>query len=344
MPTQPAPARLPLLLTMGDPAGIGPAITLTAWLARRERGLSPFLVLGDPDLYRARARQLNLQVPVTQSGDLAELNEKFDHALCVLPLPLAAPARPGKPDTRNAETVIASIKRAVDLIHAGRGGALITNPISKQVLYEAGFPYPGHTEYLGALAQAHGERAEPVMMLHCPQLRVVPATVHIPLRQVPTSLTRERIETVVRVTADALAARFGVSHPRIAVTGLNPHAGEEGALGEEEQRVIAPAIAALREAGYTITGPWPADTIFQERLRDSYDCVIAMYHDQALIPIKTLAFDHAVNITLGLPFLRTSPDHGTAFDIAGSGKASPSSLIEALRVAAQAAQGERVGA
>jgi len=221
---------------------------------------------------------------------------------------------------------------------AGRAAAVVTNPVAKNVLYGSGFAEPGHTEFLAKLAQqATGKPVRPVMMLWSPELAVVPVTIHLPLKEVPGRLTADLIVETGRIVARDLAVKFGVERPRLAIAGLNPHAGEEGALGEEDRTVVTPAVARLAAEGIDVRGPMPADTMFNERARASYDAALCMYHDQALIPIKTLAFDHAVNVTLGLPFIRTSPDHGTAFDIAGSGRANPSSLIAALRLAARLA-------
>jgi 4-hydroxythreonine-4-phosphate dehydrogenase len=242
-----------------------------------------------------------------------------------------------QPDGTSAAATIASIRQAVSDVVAGRAAAVVTNPVAKSVLYRAGFEHPGHTEFLAELAATGGRRPQPVMMLWSPALAVVPVTIHLSLRDAISSLTSELIVTTARIVVADLQAHFGLMRPRLAMSGLNPHAGEDGALGIEEQTIVAPAIKILRDAGIDVTGPLPADTMFHEAARKTYDCALCMYHDQALIPIKTLAFDDAVNVTLGLPFVRTSPDHGTAFDIAGSGRASPSSLIAALRLAARMA-------
>ncbi len=251
-------------------------------------------------------------------------------------IPLAHPARPGAPDPANGAATILAISRAVGDIASERAGAIVTNPIAKAVLYQAGFAHPGHTEYLGALAKGHwpSEPADPVMMIASPDLRVVPVTIHVALKAVPGLLTTEKIIATARVVAAALKRDFGIAHPRLAVTGLNPHAGEEGALGTEDRDVIEPAVAVLRAEGLDVSGPHSADTLFHAAARATYDVAICMYHDQALIPVKTLAFDEGVNVTLGLPFVRTSPDHGTAFGIAGRGIASASSLKAALKLAA----------
>jgi 4-hydroxythreonine-4-phosphate dehydrogenase len=254
-------------------------------------------------------------------------------------VPLDGPpvaTEPGKPDASSAPAAIASIRRAVTDVLAGSAAAIVTNPVAKNVLYRSGFAEPGHTEFLSRLVQeATGKITKPVMMLWSPELAVVPVTIHLPLRDVVTQLTSELVTETGRITARDLTARFGILRPRIAVAGLNPHAGEEGALGEEDRSIVAPAVKRLQDEGIDAVGPLPADTLFHERARAAYDVALCMYHDQALIPIKTLAFEHAVNVTLGLPFVRTSPDHGTAFDIAGKGTADPSSLMAALMLAAR---------
>jgi 4-hydroxythreonine-4-phosphate dehydrogenase len=258
----------------------------------------------------------------------------FAQALPVVDIGVTITAKPGQPDNSSAPAAIASIRRAVHDVHTGRAQAVVTNPVAKAILYRSGFAEPGHTEYLAKLAaEMMGIVAQPVMMLWSPELAVVPVTIHLPLREVMTQLTTELITSTGEIVARDLSERFGIARPRLAIAGLNPHAGEDGALGEEDGMVVAPAVARLRAQGIEARGPLPADTLFHAAARATYDAVLAMYHDQALIPIKTLAFDHAVNVTLGLPFVRTSPDHGTAFDIAGSGRADPSSLIAALRLA-----------
>jgi 4-hydroxythreonine-4-phosphate dehydrogenase len=315
---------LPLAVTMGDPAGVGGEIMLKAWLAQQHA----FVALDDPARLGALASHLGLAVPIRQIEVPAEAS-CFADALPVLCVPLAVPARAGHPDPANAGAVTRSIERAVALALAGAVGGVVTNPISKAVLYAAGFPHPGHTEFLGVLTGA-----VPVMMLASPMLRVVPVTVHVSLQQALQSLTTERIVAVSRITASALARDFGVKRPRLAIAGLNPHAGEGGALGVEEANLISPAMAILRNDGVDVSGPWPPDTMFTPAARARYDAAICMYHDQALIPLKTLDMAHGVNVTLGLPIIRTSPDHGTAFDIAGTGQADPASLLAALNLAA----------
>ena len=308
-----------LVLSMGDPAGIGGEIAGKAWTALRESGPG-FVMVGDPG---------GMGVPVRVVGSVAEGRQVFGEALPVLALTLEVAVVPGRPDTGNARAVIASIERAVRLVQAGEARAVVTNPIAKCVLYGAGFAFPGHTEFLGALTGC----ARPVMMLVNRYLRVVPVTVHVGLLQAIGALTMETIVETGRIVDAALRAHFAVLAPRLAVCGLNPHAGEGGAMGDEEARIIQPAIEAMRAAGVDARGPYPPDTAFTPDARAGYDAVLCMYHDQALIPLKTLDMASGVNVTLGLPIVRTSPDHGTAFDIAGHGRADPSSLIAALRLA-----------
>jgi 4-hydroxythreonine-4-phosphate dehydrogenase len=330
-----AHGRLPLALTLGEPAGIGPDLALELWQRRIELDLPDFYLIADPVFLQARARILGLEIPLRVVAP-AQASAAFERALPVVPLDVAVTAAPGKPDTSSAPAAIASIRRAVADVLAGSASAVVTNPVAKNVLYRAGFAEPGHTEFLGRLAaEATGTAVRPVMMLWSSELAVVPVTIHLPLRDVVAALSTGLIVATARIVARDLHTRFGVKHPRIAVAGLNPHAGEDGALGIEDRDIVAPAIAQLKAEGIDALGPLPADTMFHERARAGYDVAMCMYHDQALIPIKTLAFDHAVNVTLGLPFVRTSPDHGTAFDIAGTGKADPSSLVAALALAAR---------
>ena len=323
----------PLALTLGEPAGIGPDITLKAWQARNEQHIPPFYLIGDPQFIKRRARDLGLDVGVV-SVDPNDAAAAFNDHLPVVPLDTLITAEPGHPDRTSAPAAITSIKRAVSDVLAGRASAIVTNPIAKSVLYREGFSDPGHTEYLARLTrESTGATPQPVMMLWSPALAVVPVTVHIPLSQVVDRLTIDLLVTTARIVARDMRERFGIARPRLLCAGLNPHAGEEGTLGLEENDVIAPALDILRREGIVIRGPVSADTMFHARARAGYDAALCMYHDQALIPIKTLAFDEAVNVTLGLPFVRTSPDHGTAFDIAGTGRADPSSLIAALKLA-----------
>lgn len=313
----------PLALTMGDPAGIGGELTVRAWQTLHRSGPC-FVALDDP--------QRLTGIPIAEIGAPAEAAALFPTALPVLPVKLAEPPHPGRPNKANARAVIASIERATALCLSGEASGMVTNPINKAALYDAGFAYPGHTEFLAALTGAHGKQ---IMMLASPDLRVVPVTVHASLRNSIGMLTTEAIIAAARTTAQALNRDFGVAHPRLGIAGLNPHAGEQGALGDEETTIIAPAIATLRAEGIDVSGPWPPDTMFTRAARARYDAAICMYHDQALIPLKTLDMDHGVNVTLGLPIVRTSPDHGTAYDIAGKGTADPSSLIAAIQLAAE---------
>jgi 4-hydroxythreonine-4-phosphate dehydrogenase len=330
---------LPLALSQGDPSGIGSELTLKAWLKTHESKDAPrFLAVANPDHLGAAARHLDLKVPLKiDSG--CEAAQIFPYALPVRALEHCVYGKPGAPDARDAAGAIASIDACVRLIRDGIAAAAVTNPVSKQLFYEANFGYPGHTEYLAELAQRYfGMSGRPVMLIWSPELAVVPATIHVPLARVPALLSRALLVETATIVARDLAARFGITNPRLAFTGFNPHAGEGGAMGREEIEIIAPALAELKAAGVAVTGPHAADSLFRPSARQNYDAIVAMYHDQALIPIKTIAFDHAVNVTLGLPFIRTSPDHGTAFDIAGKGIADPASLIGALHLAARLAR------
>lgn len=335
--------NLPFALTMGDPSGIGPDITLQAWLARHEYNVPTFFSVADRAILQDRAKHIGYDILIKEISEPEQAFATFDHALPVLPLsPIFVKTQitPGQAQLEAAEVILQSIRLAVQLIQQGRVGAVITNPIQKSVLYQSGFSHPGHTEFLGELSkkvftQSH---CNPVMMLAAEDLRVVPATIHIPLKDVFRHLTEALLVSTAHTLVDGLQRYFACPSPRLAFTGLNPHAGENGALGNEDDEIIRPALNKLADQGYYVTGPHPADTIFHQAVRKTYDAVIAMYHDQALIPVKTIGFDTGVNITLGLPFIRTSPDHGTAYDIAGSGKANPRSLIEALKVAHHMAQ------
>lgn len=314
----------PLALTCGDPAGVGPEIAVKAWQALR--GEIPFFWIGDPS-------HLPKGTPVAEIASPEDTHGA--EGLPVLTHAFPAPATPGTPTAANASGVVEVIRRAVKACQAGTASGLVTCPISKKVLIDgAGFGFPGHTEFLADLAGG----VDVAMMLACPELRVVPATIHIPLTAVPEALTPDRLERTLRITRAALISDFGIPSPRIAVAGLNPHAGEGGAMGDEETRVISPVLERLRAEGFDLIGPLPADTMFHPPARARYDAAVAMYHDQALIPIKTIDFAGGVNVTLGLPFVRTSPDHGTAFDIAGQDAADPTSLIAALRLAHETAR------
>jgi len=315
--------NLPVALTCGEPAGIGPEITAKAW--EKLRNELPFFLIGDP-----------AHLPKTTNwkaiGSPSESTSVFNESLPVLPMQFGSSRIAGELQPDHASGVIRSIEMAVEFARSGQASAVCTNPINKKALKDgAGFAYPGHTEFLASL----GGDANVVMMLASEELKVVPATIHIPLTDVPSSLTPATLETCIRVTHRAMVDDFGIAAPRIAVAGLNPHAGEGGAMGSEDAEVIEPVLNKLRAEGLNLTDPLPADTMFHARARAGYDVAVCMYHDQALIPIKTLAFDKGVNVTLGLPFVRTSPDHGTALDIAGKGIADPTSLIEALRLAAE---------
>ncbi len=330
--SEPVDPSAPIVLTCGEPAGIGPEIAAAAWTALGAR--LPFVYLGDPG-------HLPAGTPVCRIRDPGEARHAAGRGLPVLAHPFPGSRRPGVPVPEQAAAVVAVIARAVDLVRGGACAAMVTNPIHKKALMDgAGFAHPGHTEYLASLAGV----PRVVMMLASERLRVVPATIHMALSDVPAALDRGLLGDTVRITDMALRRDFGIETPRIAVTGLNPHAGEGGVMGREEIETIGPVIDALRQEGLAVTGPHAADTLFHEAARRTYDAAIAMYHDQALIPIKTLDFDSGVNVTLGLPFVRTSPDHGTAFDIAGSGRANPTSLIAALRLAESMARNRRAAA
>lgn len=330
---------LPLAITMGDPAGIGGDVILQAW-SKHRTALPPFFVIDDPGRLGALALQLKLNCSIQTITEPGEALTHFSKALPVLPAdpPLATPAMLGVPDPTNAAAVIGAIDKAVGFVNEGQAAGLVTNPIHKASLQDAGFAYPGHTEYLGHLA---GPSHQPVMMLASNTvrggLRVVPVTIHLSHRDAAQKLTTEAIISHSKITAAALQRDFGLTAPRLAVAALNPHAGEDGKFGDEEQTIIAPAIAALRDLGIDANGPWPADTLFHKDARETHDAVVCMYHDQALIPLKTLDFYGGVNITLGLPFVRTSPDHGTAFSLAGKGTARCDSLVAALHVASEIA-------
>lgn len=329
-----------LALTPGEPAGVGCELAADAWLRRGRDDIPPFLLIDDPDRVAARLRSIGRTVPIAAVEAPEQAAERFAEAMPVLPHRFPADDRPGRPDPRNGKAVSDAIERAVALVRGGSAAAVVTNPIQKETLYQAGFAFPGHTEFLAHLA---GPGTVPVMLLASPELRVVPVTIHIPLAEVPRRLTVEGILSVARITAAAMRRDFGIARPRLALAGLNPHAGEGGALGREDQEVVAPAVAALRAEGIDAAGPLPADTMFHEEARRTYDVALGMYHDQVLVPLKTLDFWGGVNVTLGLPFVRTSPDHGTALALAGTGRARPDSLVAALRLAAHMA-GRRAAA
>lgn len=326
-------SQAPIAVTMGDPAGIGGELTLAAWLARRGAGPA-FFVIDCPARLAAVAKALNLNVPIRECApeDAAGI---FADALPVMPQTLPSTPVPGRPDPTHAHAAIASIKLATELALSGRAAGLVTNPVYKRNLYEAGFKYPGQTEFVGALTDP---TAQPIMLLASPALKVAPLTTHLPLLDAIRAVSTEAIVQLGAALAAALAQDFGASPARIAVAGLNPHAGEEGKMGREDIDVIAPAVAQLRAAGILATGPLSPDSMFHEDARAQFDAALCMYHDQALIPLKTLDFRSGVNVTLGLPVVRTSPDHGTAFDIAGQGTADPSSFLAALDLAAAIAR------
>ena len=319
---------LPLVVTMGDPNGIRPDIILASWHARTKLQLPAFAVFGDAATMRSRARSLNLDVPLASLTSLSDTSRVYADALPMRHLALQ------KPNDIDA-AIVATIEGATDAVLSGQALALVTNPIAKKSLQAIPLEYPGHTAFLGLLASRyhHGRHFQPTMMLVADVLKVVPATVHIPVSAIANTLTKDLVLQTIRTTATTLVQDFGILQPRIAVAGLNPHAGEGGLIGKEEAAYITPAITEASADGIRVTGPHSADTLFHAEARATYDAVVAMYHDQALIPLKTLAFDDGVNVTLGLPFVRTSPDHGTAFDLAGTGRARPHSFIAALRLA-----------
>jgi 4-hydroxythreonine-4-phosphate dehydrogenase len=321
-------AAAPLAVTMGEPAGIGGELSLKAW-SMRQRGARPFFVLDDAVRLATLADKLGLDVPVRQIARPADACAVFDTSLPVLSVQLRGPVRAGHPDPANAPATLEAIERGARLALAGEIAGLVTNPIQKKTLQDAGFRHPGHTEYLAELAGG----VDVAMMLACPELRVVPVTIHLSLAEAVRTLDSVKIVRAGHLAAAGLKSLFGIERPRLAVAGLNPHAGEQGSMGDEEARVIAPAIEVLKRDGIDVRGPAPADTLFHAAARATYDAALCMYHDQALIPIKTVDFAGGVNVTLGLPYVRTSPDHGTALDIAGAGRADPASLIAALRMA-----------
>ena len=331
------PNHLPLAITMGEPAGIGPDIVLRLYAQRRQHDLPPFILYGHLDFLQARAQRLGLDVTLAPSAP-ADAASLFPSALPVAHVDGLVPDKPGEPTPLSGKVVIESIARAVEASLTGATRGIVTAPIHKGALYTTGFKYPGHTEYLAALCEQAGVTPMPLMMLAHDELRVIPATIHVPLRDVPALLTHDLLVSTGRIAAQSLRTRFGIAEPRIAFAGLNPHAGEGGAIGREDFDIVGPAVAQLVHEGIAAEGPIPADTLFYPPHWRRYDTVIGMYHDQALIPIKTVAFDEAVNVTLGLPIVRTSPDHGTAFDIAGKNKANPGSMTAALRMAIEIAK------
>ena len=324
----------PIAVSLGDPAGVGPELIAEAWARREAEHLPPFFVCGGAGVMREAAERRGIDVPMVAINRPAEGAERLAGALPTLDGPDGA-YRPGEPDSEGARLALASLKAATSLAAAGEVAALVTGPVSKAELAKIGYPYPGQTEFVAAACGAAPEDA--VMMLAGPRLRTVPMTVHCALSEVPARLSVELIRRRVAIVASALRQDFGIASPHVAICGLNPHAGENGRMGREEIEIIGPAIEALRAEGINATGPHPADTLFAPHIRGTYDVAIAMYHDQALVPLKALDFDKGVNVTLGLPIVRTSPDHGTAFGIAGTGKASANATIAAIRTAGEMA-------
>ncbi len=322
--------KSPLVITMGEPAGIAAEVTIKSWLAAKTEKLPCFYIIGDIEYYRDQSKLLGIDIKIIEISSPIEANQAFDHGLPVLPLKLPNKPIAGKLDKNNSNSVIKSIDMAVEHVQNLQAGAVITNPIQKSILYDVGFRHSGHTEYLGELA---GKDISPVMMLACDNLRVVPITIHMSLAEAINSLCIDDIVKIAKITAMSLKDSFNIDNPKLAIAALNPHAGENGAMGDEEITIIKPAVDKLRALGIHITEPLPADTLFHMDARKKYDVILCMYHDQALIPLKTIDFFGGVNITLGLPFIRTSPDHGTALDIAGKGIACAKSMIIAIQQA-----------
>ncbi|PVB63394.1 4-hydroxythreonine-4-phosphate dehydrogenase PdxA [Labrenzia sp. 011] len=335
--------KQPIAVTMGEPAGIGPDLVLLAWANRKALQLPPFYVRGDEALLASRAKTIDLNIRI-ESVSPDQASTHFPKSLPIVQTGPALSDRPGVEQAETAPSVVASIEGCVEDIRNGLASAVVTNPINKAALYRTGFTYPGHTEFLGALAEKHwpGAPATPVMMIAGPELMVVPVTIHIAIKDVPAALNEDLIVETAKITANDLRTRFGYTNPRLALCGLNPHAGEGGTMGTEDRDVIAPAVARLKAEGIAATGPHSADTLFHPQARNTYDCVLGMYHDQVLIPAKTIGFDEGVNVTLGLPFVRTSPDHGTAYDLAGSGTARIDSFSSAVRMADALAHPDQV--
>ncbi|MFN3171386.1 MAG: 4-hydroxythreonine-4-phosphate dehydrogenase PdxA [Hyphomicrobiales bacterium] len=336
----------PLAVSMGEPAGIGPDIILQAFQQLQSEASTPHLIVfGDPALFQSRAKRMGFAIEIAALDSFDDARRQSDNTLSVVDVG-AVTDTPGDLDQSTGAVTVAALRGALDAVKSGLCAGLVTAPIHKANLYATGFGFPGHTEFLEAFAQEHWPDMHPmaVMMLAGPELRTVPVTVHIPLNDVAGSLTTQRIIDVGIATARDLTKRFGIAEPRLAIAGLNPHAGEDGTLGSEDDAVIAPAVAALRQAGIDAVGPLPADTMFHAEARQTFDAALCMYHDQALVPVKALDFHNTVNVTLGLPFVRTSPDHGTALSLAGTGKASPASMIAAIRLADEMSQRARAAA
>jgi len=325
---------LPIAVTMGDPAGISTEITALSWKYIQENENSTFFIISRASLFEEYNSSALDKIKFETIHSPSDAPAIFPHALPILELPEQVEAMPGQPDPANGEMTIKSISMAVDFVQSNQASSLVTAPINKHVLYQAGFEFPGHTEFLAELAaQGQLNIQRPVMMLVSSQLRTVPLTIHIPLSEVPKAITKQLIQETAHIISADMQKYFRLQSPKIAVAGLNPHAGENGSMGKTESEIIEPALRDLKKQGFNISGPHPADTLFHAKARKNYDVVLGMYHDQALIPIKTLGFDEGVNTTLGLPFVRTSPDHGTAYDISGKGLANPQSLIEAIKLA-----------
>lgn len=327
----------PLAITIGEPAGIGPELILKCWQERVKNDLAPFIVLGDPTFFQQRANSMQMDISV-KTSTVETAGEDFSHFMPVLPLSDKITGDFGRPTSSDGKLVCEAISSAVELTMTNKTSGIVTAPINKKALYDSGFKHPGHTEFLADLAHEFnsdkkGKKYHPVMMLAGPDLRAIPVTIHIAVNQIAKQLTSDLIIRTAKITHHDLKNRFGINAPRIAVAGLNPHAGENGTMGMEDITIVAPAVEALKAEGINAFGPLPADTLFHARARANYDVVLCMYHDQALIPAKTLAFDDSVNVTLGLPFIRTSPDHGTAYDIAGKGIAKPDSMMAAIKLA-----------
>ncbi len=321
----------PFVVSLGDPAGIGPEVTAKAWEARRDARLPPFFAVGDAASISAVWRG-----PLHLIDDVSEVKRSFDTALPVWHLESGGVVEPGHPTTDGALMALKALEIGAGLARSGAAGALITGPVSKHQLYQIGYDLPGQTEYV---AQACGvSKANATMMLAGPSLRVVPVTIHVPYKDVPALLTIDLIKARARATVKGLRRDFGIAEPRLAIAGLNPHAGENGALGREEIEIVGPAVRQLRDEGIDISGPYPPDAMFTPQMRATYDAALCLYHDQGLIPLKTLHFDEGVNMTLGLPIIRTSPDHGTAFAIAGRNEAHPGAMIAAIAMAHEAAR------
>ena len=330
--------RLPLAISLGDPAGVGPELIVRCWEALAGTDCAPIAVVGGANVLRSTAERIGVDLPLAQIDGIADAATYWPHSLPVLDM-ADADYTPGEPNADGARLALASLQAACGLARSGEAAALVTAPVAKDNLAAAGFTHPGQTEFLADRCGIAPEDA--VMMLAGPRLRTVPITVHLALSKVPASLTSEMIRRRTTIAAKALQRDFGIAEPRVAIAGLNPHAGENGRFGSEEADIITPAIRALREAGMRVTGPHPGDALFTPRARDTYDLAVCMYHDQALIPLKALDFDEGVNVTLGLPIVRTSPDHGTAFDIAGKGVADPGAMLAAIRMASDCAARRR---